>query len=118
MKRFGLSEEQINGIKRIFSKHRQIDTVLIYGSRALGTHEPSSDIDLTLKGNDLDLSLQTKIEHDLDDLLLPNRFDITIYNRISNPDLTEHISRVGKEIYRRNDSGGNAIQLPKADKRE
>lgn len=105
MKRFGLPEEQINGIKRIFSKYRQIDTVLIYGSRALGTHQPSSDIDLTLKGNDLNLSLLSKIEHDLDDLLLPCKFDITIYDRISNPDLLDHISRVGKEIYRRNDSG-------------
>ncbi len=110
MKHFGLSQEQFDRIKRIFSRYRQIDSVLIYGSRALGTHEPASDIDLALKGNDIDLSLQTKIEHDLDDLMLPYKFDITIYNRLSNPDLLDHINRVGKEIYRRNDSGGNAIR--------
>ena len=41
--------------------------------------------------------------------MLPYRFDIIIHNRISNPDLIEHIDREGKLFYRRNDSGGNAI---------
>lgn len=109
MKHFGLSQEQFDGIKRIFSRYRQIDSVLIYGSRALGTHEPASDIDLALKGNDIDLSLKTKIEHDLDDLMLPYRFDINIYNRISNPELVEHIDRAGKLFYRRSDGEGSAI---------
>lgn len=109
MKNFGLSKKHLEAIKLVFSKHRKIEAVLIYGSRAIGNHQPSSDIDLTLKGKSLDLSLQTKIEHDLDELLLPYKFDINIYDRISNPDLLEHIDRMGQEIYRRNHDEGNAI---------
>lgn len=109
MKNYGLSKKHLEAIKLVFSKHKEVAAALIYGSRAIGSHEPSSDIDLTLKGKNLDLSLQTKIEHDLDELLLPYKFDINIYDRISNPDLVEHIDRVGQEIYRRNHHEVNTI---------
>jgi uncharacterized protein len=97
----GLTIEEIISIRDVFSKYQQLDEVLIYGSRAMGTYKPASDIDLTLIGKDIDLSLQTSIEFDLDDLMLPYKFDITIYNKITNPDFLDHINRVGKEIYKR-----------------
>ncbi|MCH7410072.1 nucleotidyltransferase domain-containing protein [Belliella sp. DSM 111904] len=75
---------------------------MIYGSRAMGNFKPASDIDLSLIGSDIDLSLQTEIAYDLDDLMLPYKFDISIYNRINNPEFIKHINRVGKEIYKRN----------------
>lgn len=67
----------------------------------MGNFKPASDIDLVLMGKDIDLTLQTKIEFDLDDLLMPYKIDISIYDRISNPKLLEHINRVGKKIYSR-----------------
>jgi len=36
---------------------------------------------------------------EIDDLLLPYTFDISIFNQISNPDLIEHINRVGLVFY-------------------
>ena len=54
-----------------------------------------SDIDLTLHGKDLTLKLLHKIENQLDELLLPYKIDLSIFNQISNPDLIEHILRVG-----------------------
>ena len=56
------------------------------------------DIDLTLKGK-LDLKELTNITSDLDELVLPFRFDINIYHQIKNLDLLNHINRVGVTLY-------------------
>lgn len=98
MENSGLTKEMIDRIKAIFSKYKQIESVLIYGSRAMGNYRPSSDIDLTLKGK-IDLRLQTKIVFDLDDLMLPYKFDISVYNKILSDKFLEHINKEGKEIY-------------------
>ncbi len=95
---FGLSNEDIDKIKVVFAKFPEIERVVIYGSRAKGNYKPSSDIDLTLVGEKLTLSLLQSLENDIDDLLLPYKFDISIFHQISNPDLIAHIERVGKEF--------------------
>ncbi len=105
----GLTKEEIAGIRAVFSKYQQVEEVLIYGSRAMGNFKPASDIDLTLIGRDIDLSLQTKIEFDLDDLMLPYKFDISIYDRITTPEFLDHINKVGKEIYKRKQQKHNIV---------
>ena len=65
----------------------------------MGNFKPHSDIDLTLKGKNLDLNIQQKIETQLDDLLLPYRIDLSVFHQIQNQDLIEHISRVEKKFY-------------------
>jgi type I restriction enzyme S subunit len=96
---FGLKSHDLTKIWSVFMLHPELDKAIIYGSRAKGNYKPYSDIDLTLVGKDLNLSLQNKIENELDDLLLPYKFDISIYNTIANSDLVDHINRVGKEFY-------------------
>jgi predicted nucleotidyltransferase len=93
--KFGLKESDIELIKKVFSNYPEDEKVILYGSRAKGTYKPASDIDLTLLGDKLNLTTLQKIEIDLDDLLLPYFFDVSIFNQISNPDLVEHIERVG-----------------------
>ena len=97
----GLSQEDIKLIKSVFTKYPEIERVVLYGSRAMGTYRNNSDIDLTLFGKKLDLTLQQAIENDLDDLLLPWRFDVSIFERLTNKDLLTHINRVGKVFYQR-----------------
>ncbi len=97
----GLTAEEVGCICGVFASFPQVEEVLIYGSRAMGNYRPASDIDLTLKGKGIGLSLQTEIEFALDDLMLPYRFDITIFDRITNPEFIDHINRVGKPFYRR-----------------
>jgi predicted nucleotidyltransferase len=41
---YGLNKESIIGI---FAQYDQIETVILYGSRAKGNYKPGSDIDLT-----------------------------------------------------------------------
>ena len=99
--KFGLKESDIELIQTVLSNYKEVDKVLIYGSRAKGTFKPASDIDLTLLGEELNLTIQYKIENDLDDLMLPYLFDISIFNQISNTDLVEHINRVGIVFFER-----------------
>ena len=57
---FGLTKEEIKSIQNVFTNFEDIKTVTIYGSRAKGTQKPASDIDITLKGQDINLELQKK----------------------------------------------------------
>ena len=93
---FGLSPDVVESIKGIISGFPQIEKVIIYGSRAKGTYKDGSDIDLTLVGDDLTLKTVYALEDKLDDLYLPYTFDISIFSRINNPDLIQHITDFGK----------------------
>ncbi len=99
--KFGLSNETIAAICSVFKKYPQIDTAILYGSRAKGTYRPGSDIDLTLKGTGLDLRLISEIGNSLDDLMTPYKFDISVFDQIENDDLLKHIARVGVVFYSR-----------------
>jgi predicted nucleotidyltransferase len=92
---FGLKEKTIEQINAVFAKHPQIEQAVLYGSRAIGNYKNGSDIDITLKGSNLNLAIINKICNELDDLLLPYTFDISIFNQITNPDLLDHINKFG-----------------------
>ncbi|HEY9766121.1 MAG TPA: nucleotidyltransferase domain-containing protein [Chroococcales cyanobacterium] len=85
-------------IQAIFAQYPQITEVVLYGSRAKGNFRPGSDLDLTIKGG-LTLSQLLKIEDQLDELLLPYRIDLSLFDQIEDPDLREHIARVGLVFY-------------------
>ena len=96
---FGLKEEVIEKINGVFRKYPEIELAILYGSRAKGDYKGSSDIDLTLKGDQLSESILTRDSLELDDLLLPYLIDLSIHVHIKNGELIEHIERVGKEFY-------------------
>jgi len=96
---YGLGPEVIKKINFVFQGFEEVEAVILYGSRAKGNFKPGSDIDLTLKGKNIDLHLLNKICLELDDLLLPYIFDVSIFHQISNSDLINHILRVGKSFY-------------------
>ena len=97
--RFGLKESTIEKIISVFVKYAKIKKVLLYGSRAKGNYRNGSDIDLTLIGDELSYSQLGNLESDIDDLFLPYSFDISIFKDIDNPDLVDHINRVGIIFY-------------------
>lgn len=97
--KFGLKIQDIQDINTIFQNHSEVEKVLLYGSRAKGNFKPASDIDLCLKGADLDLTVLNKISWELDDLLLPYTFDLSIYHQLDSLDLLDHINRIGVLFY-------------------
>ncbi|GAA5221034.1 nucleotidyltransferase domain-containing protein [Membranihabitans marinus] len=98
---YGLKEKNINSIQLVFRDHPEIEEAILYGSRAIGNYRNGSDIDLTLKGDDISLALLSTLEIQLDDLLLPYLIDLSIYNKIENPDLIHHINEVGLPFYKK-----------------
>jgi uncharacterized protein len=97
--RFGLKESTIEKIISVFVKYAKIKKVLLYGSRAKGNYRNGSDIDLTLIGDELSYSQLGNLESDIDYLFLPYSFDISIFKDIDNPDLVDHINRIGVVFY-------------------
>jgi predicted nucleotidyltransferase len=96
---FGLENSTIEKIKVCLNKNPRIEKAILYGSRAKGNYRNGSDIDLVLIGRDMKFEDLAQLENEIDELLLPYKFDISIYHQINNPDLLEHIKRVGKIFF-------------------
>ena len=102
--RFGLKETTIQKIGNVLSHYPQVEKAILYGSRAKGNYKNGSDIDLTLRGGaDLTLNILYKIMEEIDDLLLPYTIDLSIFNNIGDPDMIEHIQRVGVTFYEKDE---------------
>ena len=95
----GLSEATIAKIISVFAAYPQLSKVVLYGSRAKGNYRTGSDINLTLFGEALSYTQLGDIAGQIDDLLLPHTFDISLFKQIDNPDLIEHINHVGIVFY-------------------
>jgi predicted nucleotidyltransferase len=97
----GIAQKRVSEILATISGDRRVMQVIIFGSRAKGTFRPGSDIDLCLEAPELDWAGLRKLENELDDLMLPWKVDLLLLHRIDNPELVEHVERVGQSLYRR-----------------
>ena len=104
--KYGLKEEQCDMLCNVFAKNHRIEKDILYGSRAKGTYKPFSDVDITLVGNDLSTTDLADTMNDIDDLLLPYMFDVSLYHKLKSPELLDHISRRGIAIYNREQQNG------------
>ena len=93
--KYGLPDQTIEKLSRVFSRYPQIEKVVLYGSRAKGNFRNGSDIDLTIFGTGIDETMLGRIAAEIDDLLLPYTVDLSIFDTIANRELREHIERVG-----------------------
>ena len=96
---YGLEINDVELIKNVLETNNKVSKALLFGSRAKGNFEAGSDIDIAIKGAELKLNDVIDLRIAFDELLLPYKFDIVIYYRISEPDLLDHINRVGIELY-------------------
>ncbi len=101
MDRFGLPVKVIDQIGNVLAEYPAIERVVIYGSRAKGTHKPGSDIDLSLFGHAITEAEMRALESRLDDLMLPYTFDINRFDTLQNLQLIDHIRRVGQDFYKK-----------------
>lgn len=97
--RFGLTETDLASIILVFKTLPQVESALLFGSRALGTFRNSSDIDLCLKGSAVDYTTCSKLRSRLEELPMPYFFDLVNYNNLQNGELKNHIDEYGIVIY-------------------
>ena len=91
----GLTQKELEILKSVFEKFDEINEVILFGSRALGTHKKSSDIDLAIKGK-VNINTLSKLKYTLEeDTILPYFFDVVIYDNIKNIELKNHIDEFG-----------------------
>jgi predicted nucleotidyltransferase len=97
----GLTEKERAGIRAVLASCPRIERALLFGSRAIGTFRPTSDVDLALEGEDLRLEDVIQLTAQIAALHVSVDPDLTIRAAIKNPDLEAHIRDHGYEWYRR-----------------
>ena len=95
----------------VFSDYPDLESVVLFGSRATGTASPRSDIDLATSGI---LSRYTlgRLKLDLEDLNIPQRCDVVALEKVRHEPLRRHIEAVGVTIYRRGEEGAPETGQP------
>jgi uncharacterized protein len=98
----GLPVGTADQLRASLSHYPEVRQVLLFGSRAIGTHRPNSDIDLCLDAPDMSFPAYLRLAADLDEQLLPYSLDLVLKHQIDNPDFLGHIQRVGRVVYQKN----------------
>ena len=94
--RYGLPEEHIKIILDYIAKYSKIEEAVLFGSRALGTYKTGSDVDIALKGNEVDSFLAAHLKSEIEEeTCLPYFFDFVAYSKLSHKDLIRHIDKYG-----------------------
>lgn len=91
----GLIINDLESIRKVIKSFPKIEDAVLFGSRAKGTYSNGSDIDIALKGDNIMLNDMLDLSNALEELLLPYKFDLIIYDRITESALIDHINRVG-----------------------
>ncbi|WP_372632029.1 nucleotidyltransferase domain-containing protein [Cohnella sp.] len=95
-----LPESIKDRIVSILAEEKTVDQALLFGSRARGDARANSDIDLALIGDDIPLSLHTKLRENVGLYSL----DIVRMNELDDELLLESIDRDGVLLYSREES--------------
>ena len=98
--RFGLLDSDIATIVQVLSQYPKVEQAYLFGSRAKGNYKNGSDVDIAIKGGELDFDTLSQISYLLnEETSMPYKFDLVNYHSIQEPALREHIDRVGIEFY-------------------
>lgn len=106
-----LPRTHLKKIQGVLARYPQVEAAILFGSWAKGSARQGSDIDIALKGSGIHLQVLNSISRDVDDLLIPNAVDLCIYDRIDDPDVLEHIHRVGKVFYSVREEGSEQFKI-------
>ena len=99
---YGIKDDYWKRLETVFVSHKNIEKVILYGSRAKEINRPYSDVDIILVGENIENREFCNILNEIDDLLLPFIFDISVYHSIKDSNLIESINRTGVIIYENN----------------
>ena len=109
--KYGLSQEQLKEINEVLSSYDAIEQAILFGSRAIDTYKEASDVDIAIKGKNVDWSLAMKVKSHLEETYLPFFFDVVAYNSIKSEKLRQHVDKKGKVVFNRGMSEWREVEL-------
>ena len=97
---FGLLDQDLDYIIKAIRQYTEIEKVKIFGSRAMGNYKKGSDVDIVIFGQHINDKTVARFSETLnEEYPLPYFFDVIHYESITNQRLTEHIDKLGIEIF-------------------
>ncbi|MCF8224743.1 MAG: nucleotidyltransferase domain-containing protein [Bacteroidales bacterium] len=99
---FGISKQSLELILETISGFPEIERAVIFGSRAMGTYEKGSDIDLAIYGSNLKKETPLNLASRLNEKIpTPYYIDVVAPRFLDSPSLVQHIERIGKPFFTR-----------------
>ena len=86
-------------LENIFKKYKEIEKVVLFGSRARQDNKYNSDIDLCLFGENITHLIQAKVTMDIEEINTPLSFDILNFNELTKQKLIGNIKNEEIVIY-------------------
>lgn len=99
--KYGLNILEFKSVVEVFQNTDKVRKAILFGSRAKGNYRPGSDIDIAIFSDNLSFDDYLVLKINLDELDLLQKIDLVKFESIENPDLIDHINRVGIVIYER-----------------
>jgi len=100
MNSFGLEADDIDAIQSILATHSEIESAILYGSRATGRFRPGSDIDLCLMGKKLTDNTILEVCAEFRDSNVPYIVDVVTESDIGNENLKREIAATGRLFWK------------------
>ena len=102
MNKTGLQQPDLDIILAVLGEFPNVKEAIIFGSRAKGNFRNGSDVDIAIKGVNLNQEIVSTISYRLnEETILPYKFDILDYKSIRNSKLTENINKIGITVYKK-----------------
>ncbi len=96
----GLIARDLHHICAAAAELPEIDEIVLFGSRAKGTHQQGSDVDLAIKGKEITYTTVLRLLDSLNEVRpIPYFFDVVDYSSLGDEPLREHIDRVGIVLF-------------------
>ena len=96
----GLEEYLAKEIIKIVTSHKNVDKIILYGSRATDTFRRTSDIDLAILDKNWTSRDINLVKFNLNEYVkTPLKFDVVSFYDLTKESLKENILRDGRIIY-------------------
>ena len=97
----GLKDRYRAAIVGVLRSNARVERAVLFGSRATGTFTQGSDVDIALFGKLLTTSDQARLAAVMEELTVPQRVDLLLYDDIEDAAFRENVQRYGIELYKK-----------------